>query len=211
MKIKNIILDFGGVLLDIDYQLTEKAFIDLGCRNFRALYSQAAQANLFDDFETGKISEDVFFEELKRLANIPHLTEKDLKNAWNAMLIGFRTEVYVMLQELKQKYRLFLLSNTNETHINAFEKLLEKVCPVNEFENLFEKVYYSCRINQRKPNAECFQFVLNNANIKPEETIFIDDSIQHVEGANKASITAFWLQEKPLNRAFIKAIVKQLA
>src|SRR5277367_5113729 len=110
MKTKNLILDFGGVLLDIDYQLTEKAFIDLGCTNFGEIYSQATQTNLFDDFETGKLSETVFFEQLKSLANIPHLTENDLKNAWNSMLIGFRGEVYVLLQELKKQYCLFLLS-----------------------------------------------------------------------------------------------------
>ena len=207
MEIKNIILDFGGVLLDIDYQLTEKAFVDLGCSNFREIYSQAQQTNLFDDFETGKISETAFFNELRRIANLQHLTKSDLENAWNAMLLGFREEVYHMLQELKKEYRLFLLSNTNETHITAFEKLLQKVCPVADFERLFEKVYYSCRINQRKPDVSCFNFVLNDANIKAEESIFIDDSIQHVEGAYKARIQAYWLEQKPLNMAFIKRIL----
>lgn len=207
MEVKNIILDFGGVLLDIDYQLTEKAFIDLGCNNFREIYSQAMQTNIFDDFETGKISEDMFFEQLKIIINLHHLSTNELKDAWNAMLIGFRADVYLMLQELKKKYRLFLLSNTNETHITAFEKLLQKVCPVSDFENLFEKVYYSCRIHQRKPDIGCFQYVLKDATISAAETVFIDDSIQHIEGGNNAGIKAYWLQEKPLNTSFIKQIL----
>jgi FMN phosphatase YigB (HAD superfamily) len=195
MLVKNIILDFGGVLLDIDYQLTEQAFIKLGCTNFREIYSQAAQTSLFNKFETGVISEVVFFDELKKLSGIKNLSVDEIRDAWNAMLIGFPVENYLLLKELQKKYRVFLLSNTNETHITEFEKLLERVCPVNEFENLFEKVYYSCRMNLRKPDTACFLQVLNDNKLKLEETIFIDDSIQHIEGAKKAGITAHFLEK----------------
>jgi FMN phosphatase YigB (HAD superfamily) len=195
MLVKNIILDFGGVLLDIDYQLTEQAFIKLGCTNFREIYSQAAQTNLFNKFETGVISETVFFDELKKLSGIKNLSVDEIRDAWNAMLIGFPVENYLLLKELQKKYRVFLLSNTNETHITEFEKLLERVCPVSEFENLFEKVYYSCRMNLRKPDTACFLQVLNDNKLKLEETIFIDDSIQHIEGAKKVGITVHFLEK----------------
>ncbi|HTA61066.1 MAG TPA: HAD family phosphatase [Bacteroidia bacterium] len=195
MLVKNIILDFGGVLLDIDYQLTEQAFIKLGCTNFREIYSQAAQTSLFNKFETGVISEVVFFDELKKLSGIKNLSVDEIRDAWNAMLIGFPVENYLLLKELQKKYRVFLLSNTNETHITEFEKLLERVCPVSEFENLFEKVYYSCRMNLRKPDTACFLQVLNDNKLKLEETIFIDDSIQHIEGAKKVGITVHFLEK----------------
>ncbi len=206
MPVKNIILDFGGVLLDIDYLLTEQAFIKLGCTNFKEIYSQAAQTNLFNKYEVGEITEAVFFDELKNLSGLKNITPKESRNAWDAMLIGFPEENYLMLKELKKKYRVFLLSNTNETHITAFEKLIEKVCPVNEFENLFEKVYYSCRIHLRKPDAVCFLHVLNNANLKLEETIFIDDSIQHIEGAKKVGITAHLLEKNVRTAALLKQL-----
>ncbi|MEO8760710.1 MAG: HAD family phosphatase [Bacteroidia bacterium] len=202
MVIKNIILDFGGVLLDIDYQRTENAFIKLGCTNFREIYSQAAQTNLFNKFETGDITENLFFEKLKKLSDIKDISSNEIKNAWNAMLISFPEENYLMLKELKKKYRVFLLSNTNETHITAFEKLIEKTCPVSEFENLFEKVYYSCRMHLRKPDATCFLYVVNDSHLKLEETIFIDDSFQHIEGARKAGITSYFL-EKSIRTAYL--------
>src|ERR1700756_2228507 len=190
MPVKNIILDFGGVLLNIDYQLTEQAFIKLGCINFKEMYSQAAQTDLFNKFETGDISETVFFEELKNRSGIEKITEHKLKDAWNAMLINFPQENYAMLKELKKNYRVFLLSNTNETHIHEFEKLVTTTCPVTEFENLFEKIYYSYKMGVRKPNTACFLRVLHENNLNTEETIFIDDSFQHIEGAQKAGLTA---------------------
>jgi len=206
MPIKNIILDFGGVLLDIDYQLTEQAFIKLGCTNFKEIYSQAAQTNLFNKFETGEISETVFFEELKKLSGIKNLSVDKIRNAWNAMLIGFPVENYLMLKELKKKYRIFLLSNTNETHITEFEKLLKKTCSASEFESLFEKVYYSCRMGLRKPDIACFLQVINDNNLKLEETIFIDDSIQHIEGAKKAGITAHFLDKDLRTKSLLKSL-----
>ncbi len=188
MKIKNIIFDLGGVLLNIDYRLTEKAFIDLDCVNFNAIYSQAKQLELFNDFEKGKITEDAFFKELKILSKLKNVSKQELKTAWNSMLISFPEESYALLKNLKTKYRIFLLTNNNCTHVEAYEKLIEKICPVKEFENLFENVYYSYRMGLKKPDVECFQKILSENNLVPNETIFIDDSIQHVEGALKAGI-----------------------
>jgi len=206
MAVKNIILDFGGVLLDIDYQRTEDAFVALGCKNFREIYSQASQANLFNKFEIGEITETDFFEELKKLPNLKNIQVEEIKNAWNAMLIGFSQENYLMLKDLKKRYRIFLLSNTNKTHITAFEKLLEKICPVSEFEHLFEKVYYSCRMRTRKPDAVCFLHVVNDHHLDLNETIFIDDSIQHVEGARKAGITAHFLEKNMLTKSLLEKL-----
>jgi len=195
MAIKNIILDFGGVLLALDYMRTQNAFVDLGCTNFEQIYSQAQQTDLFNQFDKGDVTETVFFEELKTLSGLKTISIDDIKKAWDAMLIDLPEENYVLLKQLKTKYRVFLLSNTNETHITAFEKLITQTCPLKEFESLFEKIYYSCRIHLRKPDVECFHYVLNDSNLKAEETVFIDDSIQHVEGAEKAGIKAYWLQK----------------
>jgi putative hydrolase of the HAD superfamily len=202
MAIKNIILDFGGVLLDLDYMRTQNAFVNLGCKKFESIYSQAQQTDLFNLFDKGEISEADFFNELKILGGLENTDTQKVKDAWDAMLVGFPQENYLMLKELKKKYRIFLLSNTNETHITAFEKLIENICPVNEFENLFEKVYYSCWIHKRKPDAACFLHVLKDANLSLEETIFIDDSIQHIEGAKKVGIIAHFL-EKNIRTSFL--------
>jgi putative hydrolase of the HAD superfamily len=194
MAVKNIIFDLGGVLLNIDYNRTEKAFAELGFSNWHDVYSQAAQIYLFDNFEKGRISESDFFVELKKLSGLQNISYDDLKDAWNAMLINFPQEHYRLLKNLQGHYRIFLLSNTNETHIQRFEKLIEEVCPVSEFENLFERIYYSCRMGLKKPDAACFGKVLSDNNLSAEETIFIDDSRQHITGAQNAGIRAKWLE-----------------
>ena len=206
MGIKNIIFDLGGVLLKIDSRLTEKAFMDLGCSNFHAIYSQAKQTPLFDDFEMGKISEAAFFEELKSISRLNNATEQDLKKAWNAMLIDFPDNHHSLLKSLQDKYRVFLLSNTNETHIKGFTEIIEQRCGFSVFENLFEKVYYSSRMNLRKPDADCFLQVLKENNLYAAETIFIDDSIQHIEGANKVGIKAHWLEKSLATKNLLKEL-----
>ncbi|MFL5753231.1 MAG: HAD family hydrolase [Bacteroidia bacterium] len=188
-EIKNIIFDLGGVILHIDYLLTEKAFKALGCVYFEEKYSQAKQLPLFDDLEKGKISEKYFIDELKKMLAVD-AADTDIINAWNAMLIDLPASRLELLMELKKKYRTFLLSNTNEIHIKGFEKIIYEQHGIHGLEDYFDKVYYSCRVNMRKPDAEIFELVLNENGLKAEETLFIDDSIQHVEGALRVGMQA---------------------
>ena len=124
-EIKNIIFDLGGVLLNIDYALTIKAFESHGVSNFEEVYSQAKQTDLFDKFETGKITENEFIEGIKSLIR-KDIQKNQILEAWNAMLLDFPKERLSLLQEASKHYRIFLLSNTNETHITAFEKIIEE-------------------------------------------------------------------------------------
>ena len=191
---KNIIFDLGGVLLNINYRFTEQAFINIGLHNFNSVYSKAKQSALFDKFETGKITAGNFRNELRK--HLPkNITDNEIDKAWNAMLLDLPEERVNLLHQLKSNYRLFLLSNTNEIHIRAFEKIYSIEYGKNLFENLFEKYYYSSKIGLRKPNADCFKFVLQQNKLNPAETLFIDDSEQHIAGAVKCGLNAIHLKE----------------
>ncbi|MCZ8285071.1 MAG: HAD-IA family hydrolase, partial [Bacteroidia bacterium] len=113
--------------------------------------------------------------------------------AWNAMLLDFPLHRLELLKALKSKYRLFLLSNTNETHVREFEASLLNSQGYQNLEPFFEKVYYSCRMGMRKPDTEIFDYVLKENKLVPEETLFIDDTIHHIEGALKTGIQAHLL------------------
>ena len=189
--VKNIIFDLGGVILNIDYRLTAKAFKEIGVINFDEIYSQAKQGQVFDKLETGELTPDEFREYMKEI--VPSLQLSDIDKAWNAMLLDLPVQRIDLLKKLKNKYRLFLLSNTNEIHIKCFRKIIESSYGENIFNSIFENQYYSSDIGMRKPNAECFQYVLEKNGIEPSETLFIDDSIQHVEGARKLKINAYHL------------------
>ncbi len=147
---------------------------------------------MFDQYEKGLITERAFFDHLKKQFKVD-FSHEEMVHAWNAMLIRLPQKRISILENLKETHDLFLLSNTNETHINAFQKLIQQQNNVKGFEPFFTKVYYSCRLGKRKPDAEIFLQVLNENNLVPQETLFIDDSIQHIHGASKLGIKTFHL------------------
>jgi putative hydrolase of the HAD superfamily len=189
MAIKNIILDLGGVLLNIDYYKTIEAFKDLGIPNFEELFTQAKQEHLFDKYESGLINSNDFLEGLKK--KLPStISELDIKTAWNAMLLNFPDDRLDYLIQLKQKYNTALLSNTNPIHLEAFHKIIQENNGIDSLDAFFDKVYFSSNMGMRKPSPEIFIEVCNLQGFNPSETLFIDDTLQHVEGAKKAGLKA---------------------
>jgi putative hydrolase of the HAD superfamily len=204
-EIKNIIFDLGGVIINLDIPKTISEFNKFTNKPFESIYSQLQQTPIFDLFDKGQINETDFFIELNKSLDNP-LTDKQLLNAWNAMLLDFPIHRLELLNQLKHRYRIFLLSNTNETHITRFEKDLYQQHGFKNLEPFFEKVYYSCRIGMRKPDREIFDFVLNENTLNASETIFIDDSPQHIDGALKTGITAHLLSKEK----DVKSLIEEL-
>lgn len=192
MPVKNLILDLGGVLIDVDYRKTSEAFKRLGLDDIDDLYSQQRQTGLFDDMDKGLVSDDAFRQALKRHLP-PAVTDGDVDTAWNAMLGRIPQERVALLEKLRPDYRLFLLSNTNRIHIPAFLEIVHADYGFNVLDTLFERTYFSCMIGMRKPDREIFDFVLAENDLDPADTLFIDDSVQHVEGALAAGLPAVHL------------------
>ncbi len=185
-NIEAIIFDFGGVLIDLNYHATIDAFKQLGIHNFDTLYTQAQQSNLFDDIETGKISSQRFINGL--LDYLPHtVTPNEVVTAWNAMLLHIDPEKAHLLTELRKKYPVYLLSNTNEIHISLAYRRWEKTMG-HPIQNYFNKIYLSHEVGMRKPHKEIFEHVCADSGLNPKHTLFIDDSIQHIEGAQKIGL-----------------------
>ncbi len=204
-KYKNIIFDLGGVLLNIDYSLTVKGFSDLGLYSFNTLFSQARQNQLFDLYEKGLITSENFRKQLKttflhsgnnQMGANNQITNTTIDAAWNAMLLDLPMERLRLLEKLKTTHRTFLLSNTNDIHINTFNMYLKKTFEIDNLSAYFEKMYLSYKVGVRKPDAEIFELVLSENKLDPKETLFIDDSIQHIEGAKKLGIQTYWLDVK---------------
>ena len=186
-QIKNIIFDLGGVLLNVDYHKTADAFRRLGVHQFDDLYSQAAANPLFEDLETGNIQDDEFYQIISQYCT-PNTSRDALMAAWNEILLDFRKGSLEYLRKLSKKYTLFLFSNTNSIHLVAFNKILAKETGEPSLDNYFTKSYYSHVIGKRKPYPETFEWILKDANINADETLFIDDSIKNIEGAKMAGI-----------------------
>ena len=189
----NIIFDFGGVILNLDYQRTTTAFQKLGVKDFAESYSQLEQDELFDRFERGEISPSIFRDGL-RSAFLNSVSDEQLDRAWNAMLLDLPAVRLELLRKLVSEKRISLLSNTNEIHVESFEAALKRDHGLDDLSGLFEKVYYSCRTGMRKPETRIFEMVLREQGYSASETLFIDDSPQHIEGARKAGLHAYHLR-----------------
>lgn len=191
---KNVIFDFGGVILNIDYQRTVDAFKLIGLPDFDTFYSQLSQSNLFDDFEMGKISPSLFREKLRNKINYP-ITDEEIDKAWNAMLMDLPVERIDFLDGLSKHKRIFLLSNTNAIHEKEFTEYIKKQYGTNVLESVFEKIYFSHNLGLRKPQKEIFDLVLRENNLVPQETLFIDDSPQHVHGGKASALNSILLEK----------------
>lgn len=179
--------------MNIDYTLTEKAFRQLGVTNFNEFYTQHHASSLFEDFETGKISPEIFCDELRNKTGVS-LTNEQIYWAWNAMLLDFPLKRLDWLEEIKKRYKIFLYSNTNKIHYDAFIKIVEKATGNNSFNNYFLKAYYSHYFGLRKPYATSYTAILEEQKIKAEETLFIDDTIKNIEGAKMAGLQTIHLK-----------------
>ena len=199
--IKNIIFDLGGVILDIDYNLTVKAFEKLGIPNFKAQYSKMSQSNLFDNIETGKISPEEFRNLIREVAE-KDVTDAEIDHAWNALILHLPQYRIEILKKLQDNYRLFLLSNTNKIHYDDYSEVIKRENGIEGLEPLFEKTYLSHEMGLRKPNPEIFNVVLNENNLVAEETLFIDDSPQHIASAKTLGIDHYHLENEDIGELF---------
>jgi len=204
--IKNIIFDLGGVIINIRFQLALDAFQKLSKSGKVLEFTQRQQSGLFDAYETGRISDAEFRAGLREQYDI-EATDAEIDEAWNALLLDIPEERIHLLRELGNKYRLFLLSNTNAIHLVRFNQIVAESFTIPDLDSLFEKTYYSHLIGQRKPDAVVFEQILAENNLEAAETLFVDDSIQHIEGANTVGLkTLFLAPPLTINEAFKDAL-----
>lgn len=189
---KNLILDFGGVIYQISHQKQHQAFATYGISNFEALYSQALQSPLFADLERGKITENDFKAAVATMIG-RQISESEIEFLWNSILIGFSDEAVKLVEKLRQRYRLFLLSNSNILHYKVF---MDEFADQYEydFNSLFAKAYWSFEMGMRKPDTEIFQYILNEHGFGYDDTLFIDDTAANISAAESAGIRSWLLR-----------------
>jgi glucose-1-phosphatase len=190
-NVKNIIFDLGGVIMDIDVKQTMRAFSDLGMKNIHDYFGHGFAASFFSDHEAGRISDEEFIAKIRILLN-REVSQNELIDAWNALLLQFPPDRIQLLKELKSRYRLFLYSNTNAIHYTKFSEVYRKAFS-GELEDLFEKAYFSHVLGQRKPEIAGFELIIAENGLDPKTTLFVDDALVNVEGAIKAGLKGLYL------------------
>ncbi|MEO1049509.1 MAG: HAD family phosphatase [Bacteroidota bacterium] len=193
MNIKNLIFDLGGVIVDIDPQRTVKAFTDLAGDKASELEQLFFTSDFFLDYEKGLISEKEFHAGLDQHMEKP-LSFETLENAWNAMIIDIPMDRINLLRELKEKYNLLVLSNTNSIHMRYAKGVLNER-GVSDFSALFDFVYYSHEVNLRKPEKAIYEHVVHHSNIQASETLFLDDDKMNLLSAEEIGINTLHITD----------------
>lgn len=202
--IQNIIFDYGNVIFTIDFKRTQNAFTALGVTNVEDFYAHKSHHPIFDAFEKGEIDAKTFRDGIREISNSPSLTDEQIDATWNSLLIGIPKGNHELLLRLKDKYRVFLLSNINEIHLEYINNYLKKEFNINGNEIFFEKIYYSHLVGKRKPNKDIFEQLLAENRLKPEETLFIDDSPQHLKTATDLGLQTYLMTYPDTIQKFFK-------
>ena len=197
MPIQSIIFDLGNVLLDLDFAILKRQFQALVGPHFDIEQQLRNHEGLFLDFELGLISEEAFFFKLQAEVKGDISTEQ-LKVVWNSLLLEVPKNRIQLLERFREKYPLYLLSNTNFTHIQWLNFHLQDTHQSNldAFEALFQQVFYSFKMHKRKPKLDIFKAVLEEAQLDPVTTLFIDDSEVNVKAAREVGIQAVFHDPK---------------
>ena len=199
--IDTIIFDFGDIFINLDKQATIDGLQRLGLTSWN---EDLDQLNI--SFEKGQISKENFLLGIQK--HIPNATINEILAAWNAVLLDFPLHRLEFLQLLSQKYRLFLLSNTDAIHINHFEQR-EGVSFYSDFYQCFEKVYFSYEMGMRKPDSEIYKTLLRQHELSPKRTLFIDDKKDNTDAAKALGLEVWNLQvgQEDMVELFDKKII----
>jgi putative hydrolase of the HAD superfamily len=190
--IRNIVFDLGGVLLNINPKRTIEAFGQLGMEQLIGDKGLTYDHAIFYLMEQGKITPDQFRDGVRKLLT-NEVTNEQIDLAWTAMLLDFPKIRVELLQKLSHKFDLYLFSNTNAIHVEKYQSIFRNQHGF-EVSSLFKKVFHSNEIGYRKPTFESYQEIILLSGIRPEESLFIDDSLPNVEGAIACGLKGFWLQ-----------------
>lgn len=207
LNIKSIIFDLGGVILDIDSRRTVDAFGQLGANNPESIFKNAEQVQLLNNFDCGLVTPQEFRDEVRRIFNLS-IADSEIDGAWNALLLSWDLNRLSLIDELRKEYRVFLLSNTSVIHSDLYNKQLVELSSGRSLKAFFDKVYYSYEIGLRKPNPAIFEMVINENNLVPNETLFIDDTLEHVKSAESLGLITYHI--KPSNGETVLQLFKHV-
>ncbi len=195
--IKNIIFDLGGVILDLDVDRTYHQFSKLSGKPVPQLKKEMAEVTFFNEYERGNINDEDFRNELGRFLR-SNVSDRQIDEAWNAMLGSLPQARVDLLKKINGKIRIFLLSNTNNIHLQCFTKIAEDTLGSSTWGDLFEKTYYSHLLKMRKPDTAIYSHVLNENNLLAGETLFLDDNLANLQGAASLGIQTFHINHPDL-------------
>lgn len=181
--IKNLVFDFGGVIVDLDKDKAIRAFKNLGMENIEDYIGLYAQKGIFLEVEDGQIDDLTFCEKISEIVG-RKLSYEEVKQAWLGFFAGMDEFKLDYIEELRSKYNLYILSNTNP-FVQSWAQSTDFSSKGRSLRDYFDKIYTSYEIGYIKPAPEIFEFMIKDANLNPAETLFIDDGESNIKIAEE--------------------------
>ena len=193
-NISTLIFDFGGVLIDLDMNQSILNFKKLGVENVENYLSNFGQSGFFMQLEKGKISAEEFRSEIRKMTT-NSITDKEIDDAWNAFLVRIPSEKLDIVYQLRKKFRVIMLSNTNAIHFPYAERTFfsYKNRGIDEY---FDKCYRSYDMKMAKPDAEIFEAILSQEQVAPNQCLLLDDGPKNIEQAQKLGFQTYFVDPK---------------
>jgi len=193
-NISTLIFDFGGVLIDLDMNQSILNFKKLGVENVENYLSNFGQSGFFMQLEKGKISAEEFRSEIRKMTTNT-ITDKEIDDAWNAFLVRIPSEKLDIVYQLRKKFRVIMLSNTNAIHFPYAERTFfsYKNRGIDEY---FDKCYRSYDMKMAKPDAEIFEAILSQEQVAPNQCLLLDDGPKNIEQAQKLGFQTYFVDPK---------------
>ena len=208
-KIKNIIFDLGGVILDIDENIVYKELEKMGI-NVSELSHSKEFMDIFSKFDIGVYTAPTFRKKIKALLGQEKMTDQKFDAIWNAMLLDIPRERIEAIEKVKKHYKIFLMSNSNVIHYDLYVRDLQLRFGYNEFDELFNKSYFSFAEHLEKPDPRFFELILDHEGLIPEETLFIDDTAENIKVAKSLGIHTYHIRRDELVRnLFENGVLKE--
>lgn len=184
---KAVVFDFGNVIINIDVEKTILAFSDLTFKSPTRIKQLFADAEVFKKYETGFYSDDEFRDVIRQILSYP-LNDQEIDQAWNALLLDVPQKRLDFLESLKIKYPVYLLSNTNNIHIEQCKQYFRTRFGITNFETIFNETFLSYKMGFWKPEYKIYDAVVNKIGLKPEEILFLDDNQDNIDAASDLGI-----------------------
>lgn len=198
-KIKNIIFDLGGVVLDIDESIIHNELEKTGINTTELSHSKEF-IDIMSKFNTGIYTAPTFRKKMKILLGQEKMTDQKFDSLWNAMLLDIPHERIEAIEQIKKHYKIFLMSNSNEIHYDLYIRDLQLRFGYREFDELFNKSYFSFAEHLEKPDPRFFELILDHEHLLPEETLFIDDTEENIKVAKSLGINTYHISREELVR-----------
>lgn len=208
-KIKNIIFDLGGVVLDIDEDIVYKELEKMGISTSKLAHSKEFM-DIMSKFDTGIYTAPTFRKKVKAFLGQEKMTDQKFDSIWNSMLLDIPRERIEAIEKVRKHYKIFLMSNSNVIHYDLYVRDLQLRFGYNEFDELFNKSYFSFAEHLEKPDPRFFELILDHEHLLPEETLFIDDTAENIKVAKSLGINTYHISREELVRnLFENGVLKE--